>query len=190
MSGMPPEDLHVLDDGALMARVCEGQRAAFEVLVRRHQRSLVNYFLRSGVQYDAEDLVQQTFLRLYRYRDRYRPTAKLTTFLYLLARQVWIDEVRRRQRARRLRERWLEDHGPEPVDARPGPAEPAAGAEVVQALERLPEGARAVVNLGILQGLSYPEVAKVLRIPVGTVKSRMFHALRTLRRLLEEDLKP
>ncbi len=190
VSGMLPEDLQLLEDCALMERVRTGHRAAFEVLVRRHQRSLLNHFIRLGVQYDADDLVQQTFLRLYRYRDRYRPSAKLTTFLYLMARQVWIDEVRRRQRARRLRDRWLAEHGSEPADTRPGPAEPAAGAEVVQALEQLPEGARAVVNLGILQGLTYPEVAAVLHIPVGTVKSRMFHALRTLRRLLREDWEP
>ena len=75
-----------------------GDRDAFELLVRRHHQPLLNFFLRMGVDRDAEDLVQQTFIRLYNYRQRYRPSAKFTTFLYLLARQVWVDELRRRGR--------------------------------------------------------------------------------------------
>lgn len=168
-----------------MARVRDDCRDAFAVLVRRHQKAVLNYFTRSGVQVcDAEDLVQQTFLRLYRYRSRYRPAAKLTTFLFLLARQVWIDELRRRRRSERLAEALAAEPHPE-FEARP--EEPAHDeVDLAGALARLPEGLRAVVELGVYQELPYADVASVLRIPIGTVKSRMFHALRALRRMLEK----
>jgi RNA polymerase sigma-70 factor (ECF subfamily) len=182
------DDLQALDDTGLMLRVRDdGGREAFAELVRRHQRRLLNFFLRSGVYDDAEDLVQQTFLRLYRYRDRYRPTARFTTFLYLLARQVWIDDLRRRGRMQRLRLAVAEETGPEPQAAETAPAAAVEGHEAARALERLPESARAVVVLGILQGLAYRDVAATLGVPVGTVKSRMYHALRALRRMLEGE---
>jgi len=166
-----------------MQQACRGDREAFAAIVRRHQRPLLNFFRRCGVSTDAEDLVQQTFLRLYRYRNRYQPRAKLTTFLYLLARQVWIDEIRRRQRAERLR-RGLEAEPPsEPAQTR---QPERGGLDIDAALASLPEGLRLVVVLGMYQDLPYAEIAAALRIPVGTVKSRMFHALRLLRRKMEE----
>jgi len=173
-----------IDDRALMLRARDGDREAFAELVRRHQRSLLNFFRRCGVYTDAEDLVQQTFVRLYRYRQRYAPSAKLTTFLYLLARQVWIDELRRRQRKEHLRQA-LEAE-PEPALQRAVQPERSNGLDLDAALAALPEGLRLVVVLGVYQDLPYAEIARVLRIPVGTVKSRMFNALRLLRRTLEE----
>lgn len=172
-------------DTALMARVRTDDRDAFAVLVARHQKMLLNYFHRSGVQYDAEDLVQQTFLRLYRYRDRYTPRAKFTTFLFLLARQVWIDELRKRKRAERLADALAAE--PEPA---PGAADgqPERGVmDVSRAVATLPEAMRQVVELGVYQDLPYAEVARILGIPAGTVKSRMFNAIRSLRSLLEID---
>lgn len=172
------------DDTSLMQLAGDGDRVAFETLVRRHQRPLLNFFLRSGVNRDAEDLVQQTFVRLYRYRNRYRPSAKFTTFLYLLARQVWIDEIRRRQRRLRLQERMTEQAE---IAAQSGGTEPPAGLtdELQQALDRLSPRLREVITLGIMQELNQTDVAEILRIPVGTVKSRMFNALRELRRQLK-----
>lgn len=171
-------------DTILMALVRDDHRDAFTVLVRRHQKTVLNFFTRYGVPVcDAEDFVQQTFLRLYRYRTRYKPSAKLTTFLYLLARQVWIDELRRRQRADRLTQALANETL---IDADLRPAESAHGdVNVAGALARLPEKLRVVVELGIYQGLPYAEVAQALKIPAGTVKSRMFHALRAMRRMLE-----
>lgn len=172
------------NDAILMDLVRTDHQEAFTILVGRHQKTVLNFFTRCGVQVcDAEDLVQQTFLRLYRYRTRYKPSAKLTTFLFLLARQVWIDELRRRQRAERLVQALAQE--PPPDDAsRPG--NPIHGdVNMAAALAKLPEGLRLVVVLGVYQELPYAEVAQVLKIPVGTVKSRMFHALRMLRRILE-----
>jgi len=163
-----------------------GQHAAFERLVRRHQQPLLNFFLRSGVDWDAEDLVQQTFIRLYGYRQRYRPRAKFTTFLYLLARQVWIDELRRRRRRQRLREQ-AREQAELAAAAAPAVADAGFSDELQQALGRLSPRHREVVVLGVLQELEYAEIARILKIPVGTVKSRMFNGLRDLRRHLESD---
>ena len=171
------------DDRDLMLQACAGDAGAFATLVRRHQRPLLNFFRRCGVQTDAEDLVQQTFLRLYRYRDRYTPRAKLTTFLYLLARQVWLDDLRRRGRFARLREGLAAE--PEAVAAY-GTQPERGRLDLDAALARLPEGLRLVVVLGVYQDQPYAEIAAALRIPVGTVKSRMFNALRMLRKMLEE----
>lgn len=175
-----------MDDAALMLRVRADDRDAFAALVKRHQKMLLNFFARSGVQYDCEDLVQQTFLRLYRYRDRYTPTAKVTTFLFLLARQVWIDELRRRKRHQRLVAGLAAEPHPEQVEPVAADAGAAGGLDLEQALATLPEGLRQVVELGVYQDLPYAAIAEILSIPVGTVKSRMFNALAKLREFLEE----
>jgi RNA polymerase sigma-70 factor (ECF subfamily) len=170
-------------DAALMALARVDDRHAFAVLVRRHQKMLLNFFIRSGVQYDAEDLVQQTFLRLYRYRDRYLPRAKFTTFLFLMARQVWIDELRRRSRTGRLADALARE--PEPPTAAGGPPPERGGLDIADAVAALPEAMRQVVELGVYQDLPYAEVAHILGVPEGTVKSRMFNAIRMLRERLE-----
>lgn len=181
-----PAQLMDMDDAALMLRVRADDRDAFAVLVKRHQKMLLNFFARSGVQYDCEDLVQQTFLRLYRYRDRYTPTAKVTTFLFLLARQVWIDELRRRKRHERLVDGLAAEPHPEHVEPVAADAGAAGAMDLAQALASLPEGLRQVIELGVYQDLPYAEVAEILAIPVGTVKSRMFNALAKLREFMEK----
>lgn len=178
--------LNEMDDAALMLRARDDDRDAFEVLVKRHQKMLLNFFARSGVQYDYEDLVQQTFLRLYRYRGRYVVSAKFTTFLFLLARQVWIDELRRRKRHERLVEGLTAEPRPEHAGPAAADAGAAGGMDVGPALASLPEGLRQVVELGVYQDLPYAEIAAILKIPVGTVKSRMFNALAKMRAYLEE----
>ncbi len=182
---MDSAPLEQLDDADLMLRVrSQDDEAAFALLVSRHQKSLLNFFIRSGVQYDSEDLVQQTFLRLYRYRQRYVASAKFTTFLFLLARQVWIDELRRRQRRQRL----AESLAAEPYEEFAAPAAPSAGVagdlDLARALAALSEGLRQVIELAVYQDLPYADVAEILKIPVGTVKSRMFNALAKLREML------
>ena len=169
-------------DEELMMLAARDDQAAFERLVIRHQKPLLNFFYRLGVYTDAEDLVQQTFVRLYRYRAKYSPDAKFTTFLYLLARQARVDEVRKRIRLKNLRDKLVEENRmaePFRADA------PYTGAsdDLQAALSQLSEAHREVVVLGMLQDLPYTEVSEILGVPVGTVKSRMFHALRTLRKV-------
>lgn len=170
-------------DIALMALTRAGDQDAFGRLVTRYQKTLLNFFVRSGVQYDGEDLVQQTFIRLYRYRNRYQPRAKFTTFMFLLARQVWIDDLRKRKRAERLRDA-LTREAEVPAGVSVSPPEQSR-LDVAAAVATLPEAMRQVVELGVYQDLPYADVGRILGIPAGTVKSRMFNAIRVLRERLE-----
>ncbi len=89
-------------DAARMLEVAIGSEAAFTELVHRHQNSLLNFFVRMGASSDGEDLVQETFVRLFRYRQKYQPTARFRTFLYHVARRVWADRARKILRFERL----------------------------------------------------------------------------------------
>jgi RNA polymerase sigma-70 factor (ECF subfamily) len=152
--------------------------------MRTTEKKVLNFFIRLGVQYDAEDLTQQTFLRLYRYRDRYEATAKVSTFLFLIARQVWIDELRKRTRRKKLAESLAKDTAGDVARSAADEVAASGTADLQAALHTLPEEMRLVIELGVYQDLPYAEIAQILEIPEGTVKSRMFNALAQLRRLL------
>lgn len=171
-----------LDDHKLMKLAGAGRKRAFSALVHRYQQPLLNFFVRLGAYIDkAEDLVQETFIRVYNYRDRYEPDARFTTFLYTLARHVWIDELRRVNRKRRFE---VQVDG-DPLGECGGHIKQTdLEMDVQLALERLSEKLRIVVVLNIYQGLKYKEIAEVLDIPIGTVKSRMSIALNNI----EEEL--
>jgi RNA polymerase sigma-70 factor (ECF subfamily) len=171
-------------DAQLMAEVAKSSQAAFVELVRRHQNGLLNFFRRMGVHTDAEDLVQETFLRVFKCRHRYRPTARFTTFLYVLARHVAADHGRRAGRASRLQAN-LQTDAEAVLAARPGP--PAQGLDAAAALSGLSPKLREVAVLNICQGFKYQEVAEILGIPLGTVKSRINMALRELRKIVHEN---
>ena len=149
---------------------------------RKFEKNLLNFFWRQGVSpSEGEDLVQETYLRLWKYRKDYRPTARLTTFLFLLARQVRIDALRRQIRRANREENWQKE--------RPRTQDPAAlgvKEDVRWAVARLSEPLRDVVELGVFQDLPYAEVAEILGIPVGTVKSRMHNALKELKEIFDE----
>jgi len=172
------------EDATLMAQIREGHPEALECLIRRHQQPLVNFFRRMGAYMDAEDLAQETFIRVYKYRDRYQPTAKFTSFLYTVARHVWLDLLRQSRKREELTRR-LESDGPRSSDG----GHPAARLKMDAdgALRRLPEKLRSVIVLSFYQGLKYEEIATVLRIPLGTVKSRVFLALARLKEVWHDD---
>ena len=150
---------------------------------RKFEKSLLNFFWRQGVSpSESEDLVQETYLRLWRHRGDYRPTAKLSTFLFLMARQVRIDALRRQTRRERREDKWASE---QPVATDAGGL--GVREDVRWALARLSEPLREVVELGVLQDLPYAEVAEVLEIPVGTVKSRMHNALKELKEIFDEQ---
>ena len=179
-----PANLSAADDVALMAAAQAGHREAFALLIGRHQAKLVNFFRRQGAYDDAEDLTQETLLRLFRYRHKYRPTAKFTTFLYTLARHAWVDHLRQMQKRERIAERGAAEQ----VD-RDDRAQDQARLrlDAQTALAQLPEKLRSVVVLSLYQGLRYEDIAAVLAVPVGTVKSRMFLAMNRLRETFEKN---
>jgi len=161
-----------------MARAAGGDAAAFAALIRRHQAALVNFFRRLGASNEAEDVAQETFLRVWRYRTRYRPTAKFTTFLFALARHAWADHLRRAQKQERVAERVGAEAAPH--DAVTQEAAPQR-LDAQVALAALPEKLRLVVVMSLYQGLRYEEIGAALGVPVGTVKSRMFLAMARLK---------
>jgi RNA polymerase sigma-70 factor (ECF subfamily) len=182
-------------DAELMAAFQQaGEVAAFEELVQRHHRSLINYFYHlSRDRHLAEDWAQEVFLRLVAHAKSYVPRAKFTTFLYRIARNLWIDALRQRAHHRRpasldapnrdgeRNETWLASPAVQP-------SEELVSGEVAiavrSAIDHLPEELRDVVVLGDLQGLRYAEIAEILDIPIGTVKSRMHTAVQRLKTLL------
>ncbi len=169
-------------DVRLMLEVAAGSEPAFTALVRRHQQPLLNFFVRMGARTDSEDLVQETFVRVFRYRDSYRPSARFTAFLYHLARHVWADRGRKACRHARLAAA-LENECH--VHTQPAPVRAGESMDVQAALDRLSPKLREAIVLNVYQGLRYQEVADVLGIPLGTVKSRINLALAALKQILQ-----
>jgi RNA polymerase sigma-70 factor (ECF subfamily) len=186
-------------DIELMERFRSGDRAALEELVNRHHGSLVRYFYMQCRQREtSEDLAQEVWARIIRHRETYTARARFQTYLFHIARNLWIDRYRSRKSAPPMISADAPaggadgDEGTTLAALLPGserdPAEEASlreQAERVRAAVRtLPDTLRDVFELGEIQGLAYAEVARILDIPVGTVKSRMFHAVRRLRECL------
>ena len=171
------------DDFALMALVREEREDAFRLLVERYQRPLLNFFARLGASTHGEDLAQETFIRLWKYRKKFKPAAKFTTFLYTLARHVWLDFVRRQIRFRLFADRFRAEM-PDSTDG--GLGRLRRQLDIQTALERLSPKLRAVLVLAVHQGLSYEEISAILSIPVGTVKSRVSNALSALQEMFHE----
>lgn len=170
-------------DAELMSETAAGSEIAFTVLVRRHQNALLNFFARMGALSDGEDLVQETFVRLYRYRDRYRPSARFTALLYHLARNVWADRGRKSARVERLASGLLTESQ---ISSEPDFVNPGERLDVDAALQKLSPKLREVIVLNVYQRLRYQEIADVLGIPLGTVKSRINLALAALKEHLHE----
>lgn len=179
-----------------------GDEDAFTELVRRYQRPVINFFYK--LVWDihlAEDYAQEVFLRLYKHAATYEETAKFSTFLFTIARNLWIDHVRGRTSEPHLAS----------LDARTGDGDSALsdfiavsdamrpervverdelGTQIREALASLPEELRMVVLLSEVGGLRYQEISQIMKIPVGTVKSRMHTAVYHLRAILSRKEKP
>lgn len=150
---------------------------------KKFERNLLNFFWRQGVSHsEGEDLVQETYLRLWKYRREYVRTAKLSTFLFLMARQVRIDALRRQARRENREEGWGRE---QPTSE--SPKQFGVREDVRWALARISEPLRDVIELAVFQDLPYAEVGEILGIPVGTVKSRMHNALKELKEIFDEQ---
>ncbi|MFH0945472.1 MAG: sigma-70 family RNA polymerase sigma factor [Planctomycetota bacterium] len=187
-------------DSELLIRLREGDESAFDRIVERYERRLIGYFFSfSGDRHLSEDCAQEVFIRLYRARESYSPDAALATFLFRIAKNYWIDVYRSRKV--RPEERALDDRAEE-SDAEP--AGPSLGkrlaaedeqpgerlsheedlAQLQVAMAQLPQIQQSVLALAGGQGMKYEQVAEVLGIPIGTVKSRVHAAVQNLRRLM------
>jgi RNA polymerase sigma-70 factor (ECF subfamily) len=171
-------------DEELLVAHLDGDRTAFGKLVARHERRIYGLCLRVlGSREDAEDATQEAFLAALRRAASFRSEAAFSTWLFRIAINAAIDQARRRGRARAVPLEADEFAAVAPSGGDPGGA--VADAVTVQAaLQRVSEDFRAALVLCDLYGFPYAQVAEILEVPVGTVKSRLFRARLALGQLL------
>src|SRR5205814_10135714 len=184
-----------IDDAALMAEVARGDTVAFERLVERYQALVIGTVGRMlGSNSEVEDVAQQVFIRVWKGASRYRPTAKFTTWLLTITRNLVFNEARRRKR-----------HPGDLLDVHEGEGAPAlvdsAGRipdeqlleaelqrEIDRAIFALPEKQRMAIVLRRYEDKSYEEIGEVLGLSIAAVKSLLFRARTELRSALNRYL--
>jgi RNA polymerase sigma-70 factor (ECF subfamily) len=175
------------EDSALMLRYRDGDVAAFEVLYQRHNDALYRYLLRLCHHRDtAEDIFQDVWGKIIKSRQNYRPTAKFSTFLYRVARNCFIDHIRRNKRHSHTVD--IEpDNQPDPGDQPEALAERSmARRRLDAALRELPEEQRDVFLLHEEAGLNLDQIASVTGANRETAKSRLRYAVKKLRVAINE----
>ena len=181
----------------LMRRVTAGDKHAFEALVYRHQRPVLNFIFRFlGDRAEAEDLTQEVFLRVWKSAETYKPDAKFTTWLYRIAINLCINK----QRALRIR-RWFSVSRPHELKQNSGDTFfPAEGAEtttaenhlinseqsrqLLNALNELPTSQRLAIVLKIYDEMSYQEISQIMDCSISAVDSLLIRAKKNLRKKL------
>jgi RNA polymerase sigma-70 factor, ECF subfamily len=190
----PVNALQSCSDEELLTRFRKGRRDAFAVLVRRYERELYGYlrrYLNDGTL--AEDVFQNTFLQVYVKIKSYEPGRRVRPWLYAIATNQAIDAMRRNGRHQAVSLQLIrEDSDSSESEDLTGilGSKDASPQELIEAEERrqavraavddLPDFLRQVVILGYYQGLQYQEIADIVGIPLGTVKSRLHTALKRL----------
>ncbi len=176
-----------MDDATLMRRIAEGDEKAFETLVERHQGLVLGVVARMlGHRGDAEDIAQEVFVRAWKSASRYKPSAKFTTWLLTIARNLVFNAVRdNRRHARNVSMDDEETVCQWPDPATRTPAQEHADKELREAvdaaIEALPPQQRMALILRRYDGLAYEEIAEVLKTSVPSVKSLLFRAREELR---------
>lgn len=183
-----------MQDELLIRRAQRGDADAFEQLLLEHQKNVYNLCYRmAGNPDDAMDLSQETFLRAWRCLDQYQFASAFSTWLYRLCSNICIDFLRKRRRQQTVPLTFEDADGEEQTyavpDAQPLPEEQVElklTREILQAAmtQLLPEH-RAVLQLRVVNEMSYEQIADVLDIQIGTVKSRLSRARNQLKKILE-----
>lgn len=183
-----------------MERLAKGGDSALNALMERHGEKLFHYLIRQlGNEQDAEDLAQETFVRVYQNREKFDARQKFATWLYTIATNLCRDRLRYRSRHPEVS---LEAKGDEsemslgdtvPAE-HPSPAEEVARAENAEAVRRaiatLPEELRTALILFEYEAQSHAEIAAILKCSAKAVETRLYRARLHLRKLLAESLEP
>jgi RNA polymerase sigma factor (sigma-70 family) len=174
-------------DNAVMAEVSGGKVARLAVLFERYHRPLFRYFVSmNGNRELSEDLVQDVFFRMLRYRTSYDPAQSFTAWMYQIARNAGVDQARKR-RADVVDIDMFTEQRAELVSSAPGPEESASRVQNLallrRALDQLPDDKREILVLSRFQGMKYEDIAEVLGCEVGTVKVRVYRAIRALEQI-------
>ena len=182
------------EDAELVRKSLTGDQRACRDLVRRYQRPVFSVLMRVVRRAeDAEDLAQETFVRMFRALDRYDPERPFTAWLFTIATRLAIDHLRRRRvqtvsltvtepGSNEERELDVEDHGLKPDEVTSNAEEERIAQDLI---DSLPEHYRIVILLRHQQDLSYEEIAEALNLPLGTVKARIHRARALLKDRIE-----
>jgi RNA polymerase sigma-70 factor, ECF subfamily len=178
-------------DEELIARFQDGDVYAYELLVRKYKEPLLNFVYRFiGDLVEAEDIVQDTFYRVYKNKHYYKEVAKFSTWIYTIASNLAKTELRRRRRKRFFSINRDTQHEKE-VELPDLDKDPEVEANTIltekiiqKAIGNLPPKFRQVIVLRDVQGFSYEEISSIIKVPLGTVKSRVNRA----RLRLQQDL--
>lgn len=168
-----------VDDISLMTLIKEGDSDAFEVLLSRHQRAVYNLAVRFlGDREEAEDITQETFMRIFKAAGKYTPDAKFTTWLYTIVKNLCFNALRRRKSAHIVP--MESEYLPELPSVAEDPIERISRLQtrnaVIKAVGGLPENMRMALILHKYHGLQYDEIAGIMGCTVNAVKLRMFRA--------------
>jgi RNA polymerase sigma-70 factor, ECF subfamily len=189
------ESLRSLDDSAVVARFLEGEKRAFNELVERYQGRLLNFVYRTtGDRERAEDLVQETFIRVYRHIHRFDQSKKFSTWIYTIASNLAKNELRNRSRNplvlfQTIKKNWTADERPlEWEDNTYRPDDLFRKRHLKQlvdsVVEELPVHHREVFVLREMEGKTYEEIAEITGCNLGTVKSRLNRARNNFAQLI------
>ncbi len=179
-------DVNSYSDNKLMEDVKNGKVEKMAVLFEKHHVSLFNFFMRlTGNRNISEDLVQEVFMRMLKYRVTYQGRSKFTLWMYQIARNAHIDYLRKKKDALPLDEQWSD-----PITTEDSPEEKLEGGQEVQllrqALARLPLKKREVLILSRYQNLKYKEIAELMDCHIGTVKAHVHRAIKELGKIYFE----
>lgn len=195
MKGQKPGQGNKTSDEELITRFQQGDIYAFDLIVKRYKQQLLNFvfrFLNNREQ--AEDVVQETFLRVYRKRNAYKQVAKFSTWIYTIAGNLARTELRKRKRRQLFS---LSDIGMEEKDYEIASDEfnpekytnTVMHEQIIQReINKLSVKFREVIILRDIQGLAYEEIAEIIKVPLGTVKSRVNRARLRLQEKLRRSL--
>jgi len=167
-------------DESLMLRIRSGETATLAELFERHNRQVYGFFYRmTGSREMSEDLVQEVFLRILRYRETYQPKTSFSAWMYGIARNALIDMMRKRRP-----EATFDDSGPEIPAREPSVDDRLRSQQEVKmvrrALASLPADKREVLILARYQDLKYDEIGRILGCEANAVKQRVFRAVKAL----------
>lgn len=187
------------DDQALVARAQAGDQQAFQMLVQRYQRKV--YGVAYGMLHsseDAMDVVQEAFIRVHRYLERFKGSSSFFTWLYRITVNLCIDHIRREGKAQTVDyddamahpEQQTGQLQPWSLDGNPARSmdRKELREAIDRALETLSANHRAVILMREVEGLSYAEMAEVMQCSKGTIMSRLFHARRRMQAALLDAL--
>jgi len=176
-------------DFKLVEAVGAGDHQAYELLVRKHQRSVFNFVYRIlGDRHAAEDVLQEVFWALYRAAPRFEARARVSTWLFKVAYNLSLNEIKKRKRLLHLREAFRAhprtENGPSALSTLEASE---LEEEVMSALNRLPGNQKAALLLRVSEELSYVEIGEILSVSVSSVESLIFRARSRLRQLLKKQ---